>query len=159
MDKIYEGNGIYLPSYIRYNDEGKPFIPKISDAELLDLYRLLKPIVEVEDIKHCLKKLSLLDLRTLAYTWSAKENKREAIDPSKMETVDEFACLHKWGFYGFFKPSVAEVLAQVPGHVIEDANAFEIVEYPETVEDLNRYHDLVKDGFHLSKVRSYHINK
>lgn len=152
MEKIYGGNNfITLPKKLE--------IPEIDDKRLKELYHLLKPIVTIDEMKYLLREFTLQELRNQSYIWNRHEDKRDIIDPNKLETVDDFLCLHTWGYYGLFKPSIAEVLSQAPESVIEQANTFEIIESPETREDVFKYKEVIDNGFHLSKVRAYKMHK
>ncbi len=152
MEKLYGGNNfITLPKKLE--------IPEIDDKRLKELYHLLKPIVTINEMKYLLREFTLQELRNQSYIWNRHEDKRDIIDPNKLETVDDFLCLHTWGYYGLFKPSIAEVLSQAPESVIEQANTFEIIESPETREDVFKYKEVIDNGFHLSKVRAYKMHK
>lgn len=152
MEKLYGGsNFITLPKKLE--------IPEIDDKRLKELYQLLKPIVTIDEMKYLLREFTLQELRNQSYIWNRHEDKRDVVDPNKLETVDDFLCLHTWGYYGLFKPSIAEVLSQAPESVIEQANTFEIIESPETREDVFKYKDVIDNGFHLSKVRAYKMHK
>ena len=151
MEKIYGEKGVILPE--------KLVIPKIDDKRLAELYRILKPIVTIDEMKYLLKEFTLEQLRNQSYIWNCHEDKRDIVNPSKLEPVEDFLCLHTYGYYGLFKPSIAEVLSQVPEKTICKANTFEIIEAPETREDVFRYPKVVNNGFHLSKVRSYKLHK
>ena len=152
MEKLYGGNNfITLPKKLE--------IPEIDDKRLKELYQLLKPIVTIDEMKYLLREFTLQELRNQSYIWNRHEDKRDIIDSNKLETVDDFLCLHTWGYYGLFKPSIAEVLSQAPESVIEQANTFEIIESPETREDVFKYKEVIDNGFHLSKVRAYKMHK
>ncbi len=152
MEKLYGGsNFITLPKKLE--------IPEIDDNRLKELYQLLKPIVTIDEMKYLLREFTLQELRNQSYIWNRHEDKRDVVDPNKLETVDDFLCLHTWGYYGLFKPSIAEVLSQAPESVIEQANTFEIIESPETREDVFKYKEVIDNGFHLSKVRAYKMHK
>lgn len=152
MEKLYGGsNFITLPKKLE--------IPEIDDNRLKELYQLLKPIVTIDEMKYLLREFTLQELRNQSYIWNRHEDKRDIVDPSRLETVDDFLCLHTWGYYGLFKPSIAEVLSQAPESVIEQANTFEIIESPETREDVFKYKEIIDNGFHLSKVRAYKMHK
>lgn len=152
MEKLYGGsNFITLPKKLE--------IPEINDKRLKELYQLLKPIVTIDEMKYLLREFTLQELRNQSYIWNRHEDKRDVIDPNKLETVDDFLCLHTWGYYGLFKSSIAEVLSQAPESVIEQANTFEIIESPETREDVFKYKEVINNGFHLSKVRAYKMHK
>lgn len=152
MEKLYGGsNFITLPKKLE--------IPEIDDKRLKELYQLLKPIVTIDEMKYLLREFTLQELRNQSYIWNRHEDKRDVVDSNKLETVDDFLCLHTWGYYGLFKPSIAEVLSQAPESVIEQANTFEIIESPETREDVFKYKEVIDNGFHLSKVRAYKMHK
>ena len=152
MEKLYGGsNFITLPKKLE--------IPEIDDKRLKELYQLLKPIVTIDEMKYLLREFTLQELRNQSYIWNCVEDKRDVVDPSRLETVDDFLCLHTWGYYGLFKPSIAEVLSQAPENVIAEANTFEIIESPETREDVFKYKEVIDNGFHLSKVRAYKMHK
>ena len=152
MEKLYGGsNFVTLPKKLE--------IPEIDDNRLKELYKLLKPIVTIDEMKYLLREFTLQELRNQSYIWNRAEDKRDVVDPSKLETVDDFLCLHTWGYYGLFKPSIAEVLSQAPENVIEQANTFEISESPETREDVYKYKKVIDNGFHLSKVRAYKMHE
>ena len=152
MEKLYGGsNFLTLPKKLE--------IPEIDDNRLKELYQLLKPIVTIDEMKYLLREFTLQELRNQSYIWNRHEDKRDVVDPNKLETVDDFLCLHTWGYYGLFKPSIAEVLSQAPESVIEQANTFEIIESPETREDVFKYKEVIDNGFHLSKVRAYKMHK
>lgn len=152
MEKLYGGNNfITLPKKLE--------IPEIDDKRLKELYQLLKPIVTIDEMKYLLREFTLKELRNQSYIWNRHEDKRDIVDSSRLETVDDFLCLHTFGYYGLFKPSIAEVLSQAPESVIEQANTFEIIESPETREDVFKYKEVIDNGFHLSKVRAYKMHK
>lgn len=152
MEKLYGGNNfVTLPRKFE--------IPEIDDKRLKELYQLLKPIVTIDEMKYLLREFTLQELRNQSYIWNCHEDKRDIVDSSRLETVDDFLCLHTFGYYGLFKPSIAEVLSQAPESVIEQANTFEIIESPETREDVFKYKEVIDNGFHLSKVRAYKMHK
>lgn len=152
MEKLYSSsNFVTLPKKLE--------IPEIDDKRLKELYQLLKPIVTIDEMKYLLREFTLQELRNQSYIWNRHEDKRDVVDPSRLEIVDDFLCLHTWGYYGLFKPSIAEVLSQAPESIIEQANTFEIIESPETREDVFKYKEVIDNGFHLSKVRAYKMHK
>lgn len=159
MEKIYGEEDIFLPEEMLDPVTLQPFLPTIDDNRLRELYKTLKPIVTIEEIKYLLKEFTLEQLRNQSYIWNVERDNREIVEPGKLEIVDDFLCLHSWGHYGLFKPSIAEVLAQVHDYVAKEANTFEIIESLQTREDVFRYSEIIDNGFHLSKVRAYKMHK
>lgn len=150
MEKLYGTltDKVLLPNLV---------IPDITDSELERVYRQLKPIATVDEIKYYLKEYSLYQLRYYSYTENFSSSITEKLDSSLIEPIDDFICLHKFHYYGSFTPTIAEVLSQVPEYLAEDSNAFEIVEYPTKIADVAKYYEAFEKGYHLSKVRTYKI--
>lgn len=134
-------------------------LPEISDDELLARYRRIKPIVNEEELYYYLKIFNLDQIRDMSYLWSAHEDKRELVDMASFKTIAEFSCYHSYGYYGLFKPSIAEVLQQFPDDVLSEANAFYMFEKPSTMHDLNEQWDIVDAGCQRSKVRALVLKK
>ena len=151
----YSDISIVLPERLIDAETGFPMIPKISDEELLSLYEKLKPIITIKDFKYLLREYTLHEIKNTSYIWKAEDNLKEKVDPKSLTTVDEFPCLHGFGYYGFFKPSVGEILSQIPEGLENEASLFEIIEEPKTREDIFRYPEIVNNGYHLSRVRAY----
>lgn len=164
MEKIYGNNGFtIIPNK-------KIEIPEISDQRLNALYSSLKPIVTIQEKKYVLEKLSLYELRYLKFTWYPKGEGSQLVyvDSNCLETVDDFICFAPWSVYHniceqskpcWFNISVAQVLSQVPENILGKANAFEIIEYPEEIEDFVKYDNVAYKGYQLSKVRAYKTHK
>lgn len=84
-----------------------------------------------------------------AYPW-----RKEGWEPMPIGLLCEIATiqtLHRFGYPGFFKPSIEEVAAQIPAHLVGKVDAF-IVEGPEALEDIREY---VSRGYHLATTRLY----
>lgn len=124
-------------------------IPELSPERLQELVKRIRPIVRFDD-KPCFIKP--VDPSKVAYTWSPKKFKSI---PASIEVFRTIRTLHTYGYYGMFKPSIAEVLAQIP---LEDLNAvvaFEIVKSPETATDLNLEREALNAGFHVAETALY----
>jgi len=101
--------------------EGSAFVPEITDGKLCWLVSSIIPVVR-EDNK--LYKIEIPDLRETAYTWEPKITK-EYLD---LQEITRIKTHHYCSYYGFFKPSIAEVLSQIPEKLIEEIDAFEIIQ-------------------------------
>ena len=135
----------------------KVSIPDISKEELLARYKRIKPIVEIDGKKYFLREFTEKELTDVSYIWNAAEDKRELVDMSQYvpRLECDFECIHEYGHYALFKPSIAEVLAQIPERELKYVDAFEIIESPKTSEDFNKNKIVFDNGFHISKVRLY----
>ena len=133
-------------------------IPPISDEELMRRYLRIKPVAEVTGVKYWLRNYTLKELRDTPYIWYVVPDKREPVGEAlSNHTHYDFQCLHTFGYHGFFKPSIAEVLAQIPEEVMESytIEAFEIIDRPTSSGDLNKFKKALEQGFHVSVVRLY----
>lgn len=133
-------------------------IPQISDEELMRRYLKIKPIAEVGNGKYWLKDYSIDEMRNTSYLWNLFPDRRKPVgEELYYHDYHEFECLHSFGFHGFFKPSVAEVLAQIPEDCLKHftIDAFEIIGRPTSSGDLNLYRKALEQGFNVSIVRLY----
>lgn len=137
----------------------KIIIPKLSNEELIALYERIRPIVEFKDEKYLLRKFTLDQIINTSYIYNIEDDIRVLVDQEDLETVEEFPCFHTYGYPGFFKPSIGEVLSQLPEKSKIESKYFEMIEEPDTVEDLNMYFDVIDKGYHVSKIRTYKIHK
>lgn len=139
----------------------KMSIPEISDEELMERYKHIKPVITAEDGKlHYFREYDLDELRRTSYFWSRFGNIREEVGENKLEAwpACDFPCLHAYDYYGFFKPSIAEVLAQIDEGRIRLIKAFEIIDSPKEFRDFrkdNLSSIAFDNGYHVSTVRLY----
>lgn len=140
-------------------------IPKITDEELLKRYQKIKPIVIYNGEKYYLRDFSLKELRSTNYIYEINEETiGEKVNENELIELkgEDFSCIHSYGYYSLFKPSIAEVLAQINDLVLPFVVAFEIIKQPRTSADF--YNDgiskiVFNNGFHISTVRLYGENK
>ena len=152
LPKIYGvDSSVELPKILR--------IPSISYDELISLYNKIKPIAEFNGQKFLLRDFNTRELSSYPFLDSIATDIRVLVDPYKLETIEEFLCLSSWANYGYFRPTISEVLAQTSSNVRDYANAFEIVEQPKTRDDVFKYNSVIGNGYHLSKVRAYKLHK
>ena len=125
-------------------------IPEISDGVLRELAETIKPLVRragelfyVEEHK----------LRKTSFTWL--DPKEQA---SGLKEVARISTLHGYGYPGFFKPSVGEVLAQLPPEYLsEGVVAFE-TRGPDTPKEFYKTEETkaaFEAGFHTAETILY----
>lgn len=138
----------------------KVSIPKISDEEMMKRYEQIKPVITVNGKLHYFREFTLKELSGISYLWNSDEDVREEVGEDELEVLEgkDFVCLHGYGYYGLFKPSVGEVLSQIKEYDIPLVKAFEIIESPETASDFHKdsFTSIAFDnGYHVSTVRLY----
>lgn len=126
-------------------------IPKVPETDIRCRAKRIKPVIRTGEYQFYIKEV---DLFTQAFTWhpSLRFRAKGLAPLAKIHTI------HSYGYYGFFKPSIAEVLAQIPFEYLDDTVAFE-VHGPHTVYDLNEQKDIVDGGFHLAVTTLYSQDK
>lgn len=128
-------------------------IPKMSTEEIAHWYATIKPIVNHDTY---LRKLSTKELQTVAYIWlNEPTDYADKVDFSKLSVLEDRKMLHGWGYYGFFKPSVGEIIRQIPKEYLKKVVAFEIIDGAIAMN--STFIDELNAGFHVSIVRLYQI--
>ena len=138
----------------------KVSIPKISDEEMKKRYEQIKPVITVNGKLHYYREFTFEELSGISYLWNRDEDMREEVCDGELEVLEgrDFVCLHGYGYYGFFKPSVGEVLSQIKEYDLPFVKAFEIIESPQTASDFYKdsFTSIAFDnGYHVSTVRLY----
>ncbi len=129
----------------------KYFIPTVDDIGADEYERLTKAILPVVERDGALWYIEQPDLVRVAFTWSPAFTE----EAKGLEAVGKIRTLHKYSFYGFFKPSISEVILQIPrGTYGYGVDAF-CVRGPEDVDDLNRNKEELDAGFHVAETTLY----
>ena len=144
---------LYGPMYVNIDRELD--IHFLKDDELKKRYAKTKPIIMIDGITYDMKEFSFSALSDQSYIWDRDIDKRNIVHKEDLEVVEDFICLHGYGYYGLFKPSIHEVLAQLPEKSIKEADYFEIIESPVTRDDVFKYEDVLNAGYHATVVRTY----
>ena len=127
----------------------KIWIPKVPKDRIKELAERIKPVVQ---FAHKGKRyIKPVDLFGIAYTWDPKA----ASKAKDLKPLCDITTYHTYGYYGFFKPSIAEVLAQIPAEHLDKVVAFEIVDSPQGVNDLNRENEALNAGYHVATTTLY----
>ena len=122
---------------------------EISNEKLKSLLASIRPVLDFPDEGKCFVKP--VDPRRVSYIWDPTSDG----SAKDLKPICDIETYHEFGYYGLFKPSIAEVLAQIPEDKLDQVVAFEIVEQPRTAEDLNRQMNAIHAGFHKATTRLY----
>ncbi|MEK7609440.1 MAG: hypothetical protein AAB476_03105 [Patescibacteria group bacterium] len=129
--------------------EKKSWIPEVPEECIKELAERIKPVVQFARKGKCYIKP--VDLFGVAYTWDPKPMDKA----TRIKPICDIRTYHTYSYHGMFKPSIAEVLAQIPADHVDKVVAFEIVASPETADDLNREHEALNAGYHVATTRLY----
>lgn len=95
-------------------------VPEISEEKLGELHARIRPLLKKDGVLYYAKES---DPKKTSYTWGGKTaEKAEGIEP--LATIKT---IHNYGAPVFFKPSEAEVLAQIPEKYLKETAAFLII--------------------------------
>lgn len=126
-------------------------IPEMSEEEIAHWYETISPIVNSDTY---LRKLSSKELSGVAYTWlTDPSDYGNKVDFSKLSVLEDRKMLHTWAYYGFFKPTVGEVIRQIPKDLLSKVVAFEIIDG--AIGMHGTFGAELNAGYHVSIVRLY----
>lgn len=131
-----------LPDLPKVKDMDKDFVEKWA--------KKIKPLIYREGkVSHFKNKAE--NHFTHSFPWEAKPTK----EATGLEEVGRIWTLHTWAYYGFFKPTLAEVIVQIPQDLLEKVDYF-LVRGPEDASDLNKTWKYVGDkGVHVAQTILY----
>ena len=126
-----------------------PNVPKMPRRSIRKLAERIKPVVTFKDEGSCYIKP--VDLFSESYSWDPEP----AGKATGLKPLCDITTYHPYGYYGSFKPSIAQVILQIPKEHRDKVIAFEIVKYPETADDLDPESEIFNSGFHVATTRLY----
>lgn len=129
----------------------------LLDEQVIEkLYEKIRPIVLFHQDPFFMRQLTPHELSAVSYLWLNDINDyAEEVNLADYSVLADVKMLHRYGFYGFFKPSVAEVISQIPEELLPETIAFQIIYSPDTCDDLNLFKKEVDAHYHVSVVRLY----
>lgn len=134
--------------------ERKFKIQMMSDGDIARWYATIKPIVKNGGKSTYLRELLESELKTTAYNWlNEPKDYGDIVDYTKLSVLADVKMLHSWSYYGIFKPSVSEVIRQIPKEYLEKVVAFEIINGAIGMDTIFKAE--LEEGFHVSIVRLY----
>ena len=122
-------------------------IPDLPLAQIMELATRIRPVKTGKvDPGDQLGEITCL------LSWQYEPGvKKEGLKP-----LCDIPTLHTFGQYPRrFRPSVDEVLAQIPEQHLRRVVAFEIVSRPRTAEDLKKHPEAFESGYHVATTRLY----
>ena len=130
----------------------------LPSEEIVKRYSRIKPVVEKNGKLYWLRPFSQKELFGISYLW--KDETDQPVRDGEIVPIQgrDFRCLHTYGYYGLFKPSVAEVLTQIDPEILDTVVAFEIIDSPATAYDFYRDEftsTAFDSGYLVSTVRLY----
>jgi len=100
-----------------FYDNCKPsLVPEISDEQVEEMLASMKPLYKVNHVRFRAIDIDNVDRRRTAYQWDPLLSYpvKVYLDSLNSRVIPTF---HTYGYYGFFKPSLAEVCACIRSYV------------------------------------------
>ena len=126
-----------------------PKVPEMSERRILELAERIKPVVTFEEEGCCYIKP--VDMFSESFTWDPEP----ASKATGLKLFCDITTYHPFSHYGSFKPSIAQVILQIPSEHLDKVIAFEIVKHPETADDLDPESEIFNSGYHVATTRLY----
>jgi hypothetical protein len=132
-------------------------IPSFSDSELEKRYEQVKPIVKVDDKLYYLRDYSIAEFSTFSYLSYIDDDIREEVCENDLVSLNDldFACLYDTRNQ---TPTIGEILSQIDRKFLPLVKAFEVIEYPKTINDFYKNSMTTiafQNGFYVATVRLY----
>lgn len=130
------------------------YIPRLTDEEIRKRADKILPIIRYDGKPYYINPVCPF---SVSYLWNPKPSSPAKVLIKKLDITT----YHAYGYHGLFKPSIAEILAQIPERLLPDVIAFEIIESPKFAGDLHGHplkaqpaHAFI-DGYHVAITRLY----
>ena len=128
-------------------------IPEMSIEEIVKWYKTIKPIVCYNGDLRFLRELSPDELIQTSYVYI--KDYGDKVDLSTIGVLADVKMLHHYMTPSCFKPSVGEILCQIPEELRNATVAFEIIYSPYGKPDFEIFKDEFNQHYHVSIVRLY----
>ena len=110
----------------RCYDYDRIILPHLTDEELKQRYRKIKPIVIIDNNFYLIKRYNLNSIRNKTFIHSKYSDLREKVEHDNIKVSGEFACYHENFNPRTFNPTIADILEQFPDELLEVSNGFYI---------------------------------
>ena len=126
-----------------------PKVQEMSEQRILELAKQIKPVVTFEDEGS--SYIQPVDPFSESYLWDPRPTQRA----TGLSVLCDITTYHPYGYYGSFKASIAQVILQISPEHLDRVVAFEIVKYPNTVDELDAEDEIFNSGYHVATTRLY----
>lgn len=135
-------------------------IPDVPKERIEELARRIRPVMRFARTAKTCGRLDLnpggnfyylkpVDLFRIAFTWPGTP--KADVRAPRLQKLRTIKTYHAWDYYGFFKPTIAEVLAQIPEDILDEVIAFELEPPADPLEPW----DIVQYGHHVAETTFY----
>ncbi len=126
----------------------KSLIPKISNKRIAELLKTIQPLAQNFGAGP-LYTLVPCDARDFSFNW---KDKLELA--TNMIAIGHITTFHTFGYHGLFKPSIAEVLAQIPKEFLDRTVAFSTTIHGDIFDSTSDHFSACKE-YHKARTTLY----
>lgn len=130
----------------------------LNDQSLIERYTEIRPITSLNGNCYLVQNLTIEQLKNPSFLWEFCDDIKVNLDDFEITGI--FYCHHKDGIVsdnhrtsisGFFRPSVADVLEQMPNCLLEKSTAFIVCDFKPFASKFNAEESKF-DGVKRSKI-------
>ena len=137
----------------------------MEKEEVLKYCNVIKPIIRVNYNPFFLRDFTDTEVVNLYYNWcpDKAEDIKEAdlatkVNIDKLHIVRDIQMFHSYKSHGspnFCKPTILEIISQIPSDYLDTVAAFEVIDFPKTYNEIisNKYE--FDEGYTVFTVRLY----
>lgn len=138
--------------------ERKIKIPEMKEEDITKWYQTMRPIVYHEGVAVFLRPLNTSEIMCSVYTMFEKTSDFENnVDYSKLSFLADVKMLHVGRTCPILKPTVSEIIRQIPNEFLGKVVAFEIVYEPQGAADFDLFKEELESLLQVSVVRLYQV--
>ncbi|MCQ2978911.1 MAG: hypothetical protein MJ245_03835 [Clostridia bacterium] len=101
-------------------------IPYIPDRIIMKRGNTIRPLWKIGDKRFYLGNYNLTEMKLESYFETSRDHIMEEVDASKIEAFCELETVHPLFGSRKVRPTIAEIVAQIPREYLDDAIAFEL---------------------------------
>jgi hypothetical protein len=125
-------------------------VPDMAEARIRELGERIKPVMEFKEEGR--RYIKPVDIFAESFTWDPEPGSKA----TGLKSICDITTYHPYGYIGNFKPSVAQVILQIPREHLDKVIAFEIVKAPDEVPDNSTpEYEALDAGYHTATTRLY----
>lgn len=118
-----------------------------NKEELKILSGKINPVIKKDGYLYYIEPV---DLQRMSFLWSPVFTEKAL----NIKVFCRIITYHSFSFHGFFKPTISEVLSQIPDEHIKNTVAFETIG-PHDTSDLNNHKEAINDNYHVAITNLY----
>lgn len=112
-------------------------IPEISRERIEELLTKIRPLVRSSSNSLELYTTDIGD-EYFKHSFNFARIPIDKVEPGTLTVIDTVLTYHTCGYHAMAKPSIAEVFAQIPEHLLEHVTAFEVRAGDDSTEYVDR---------------------